>query len=142
MLQRIEPIHDALDRRLTAAEQTTISRWSLAVSVVFALIVLLLGVAAVTVAPGTGDGTRHAAAVQTCMPWDAAARDALAMLVREPSDAALSHVGDAVFRLRRARRNCEHGWVRLACQDYHAVMNVSSAGTPLPATSAVCWPAL
>jgi hypothetical protein len=133
----------ALELHLTAAEQRTISRWSIAASSPLALLALLLaGAALVTTPPETKHQAQYTLATVTCSPWDAAARDALAVLVREPSDAALRHVGDALFRLRRARRNCEHGWVRLACQDYHAVMSVSSAGTPLPATSAVCWPAL
>jgi len=31
--------------------------------------------------------------------------------------------------MRRARRNCERGWVALACQDYQAIARGSSAAT-------------
>ncbi len=127
---------------LTAAEQATLSRWSIAASSPLALLALLLaGAALVTTPPEIRSRAQQTAATETCSPWDTAARDALATLVREPGDEALRQVGDAVFRLRRARRNCEHGWVRLACQDYHAVMR-ANGGTPLPADSPICWPAL
>lgn len=133
----------SLDLHLTAAEQAYISRWTIAASSPLGLLaLLLLGAAAVTKPAPIKAPTQYALANHTCSPWDARARDALAELVREPGDAALRQIGDAVFRLRRARRNCEHGWVRLACQDYHAVMHVSTAGTPLPTKSEVCWPAL
>jgi hypothetical protein len=46
--------------------------------------------------------------------------------VKSTRDADLLQVNDAVFRIRRARRNCEAGWVALACQDYHSV----AAGIP------------
>ena len=51
---------------------------------------------------------------------------AVSRLVKSTRDADLVQVNDAVFRIRRARRNCEAGWVALACQDYHAV----AAGIP------------
>jgi len=60
--------------------------------------------------------------VRTCMEWHLAAGAVVSRLVLSTRDADLLQVGDSVFRMRRARRNCEAGWVTLACQDYHAVV--------------------
>jgi hypothetical protein len=61
-----------------------------------------------------------------CEPWDTAASSAVARLVGDTSDAAARQLGDAVFRLRRARKNCRVGWVSLACQDYRALLGASA----------------
>ena len=63
---------------------------------------------------------------RTCMQWHLAAGSVVSRLVQSTRDADLVQVNDSVFRMRRARRNCEVGWVTLACQDYHAV----TAGMP------------
>jgi hypothetical protein len=60
------------------------------------------------------------------MQWHMAAGAVVSRLVQSTRDSDLVQVGDAVFRMRRARRNCDAGWVTLACQDYHSV----AAGTP------------
>lgn len=72
-----------------------------------------------------GDAERQKFA-RACMQWHQAAGAAVSRLVQSARDADLVQVGDAVFRMRRARRNCDAGWITLACQDYHAV----AAGTP------------
>jgi hypothetical protein len=61
-----------------------------------------------------------------CMEWHLAAGAAVSRLIQSTRDADLLLVSDSVFRMRRARRNCEAGWITLACQDYHSV----TAGTP------------
>jgi len=58
----------------------------------------------------------------TCTRWHETASEAVVQLVQSTRDADLRQVGDAVFRMRRARRNCETGWVNLACQDYRSVV--------------------
>jgi hypothetical protein len=58
---------------------------------------------------------------RTCMQWHLAAGAVVSRLVQSTRDADLLLVSDSLFRMRRARRNCEAGWVTLACQDYHAV---------------------
>jgi hypothetical protein len=58
---------------------------------------------------------------QICDHWDEAAADVVARLVHEPADASLRQAGDALFRLRRARRNCRAGWFALSCRDYRAI---------------------
>ena len=67
----------------------------------------------------------------SCMQWHQAASEAVARLAQSVIDADLRQANDAIFRMRRARRNCEEGWVGLACQDYYAVArNLSGyAGT-------------
>jgi hypothetical protein len=66
-----------------------------------------------------------------CLDWDAAARGAVGQLVNGPRDLDLRQVGDAVFRMRRARRNCQAGWINLACRDYDAIVR-GTPGASLP----------
>jgi hypothetical protein len=56
-----------------------------------------------------------------CEPWDDAASAAIARLVAVRDVTAEAFFGDAVFRLRRARRNCRAGWIGLARRDYEAL---------------------
>ncbi len=72
----------------------------------------------------TGDAEKQKLA-RTCMQWHLAAGAVVSRLVQSTRDADLVQVNDSVFRMRRARRNCEAGWVTLACQDYHAVAAVT-----------------
>ena len=74
---------------------------------------------------GDGDVEKQRFA-RACMQWHLAAGAVVSRLVQSTRDADLVQVNDSVFRMRRARRNCDAGWVTLACQDYHAVV----AGTP------------
>src|SRR5262245_14222276 len=63
---------------------------------------------------------------RSCIEWHLAAGAVVSRLIQSTRDADLLQVSDAIFRIRRARRNCEAGWYVLACQDYHAV----AAGAP------------
>jgi hypothetical protein len=63
---------------------------------------------------------------RTCMQWHLAASEVVSQQVQSMRDVDLRYVSDAIFRMRRARRNCEIGWATLACQDYHSV----AAGIP------------
>jgi hypothetical protein len=67
------------------------------------------------------DNVEKQTSARACMQWHLAAGAVTAHLVQSTRDADLLLVGDSIFRMRRARRNCETGWVTLACQDYHAV---------------------
>jgi hypothetical protein len=58
-----------------------------------------------------------------CGDWEPGASEAVGVLVRDPSDATARQASDALFRLRRARRNCRAGWIGLACQDYQAIIH-------------------
>jgi hypothetical protein len=53
-----------------------------------------------------------------CEAWDAAASAVLNELIADRSDTAAAQLGDALFRLRRARKNCRHRWLNLARLDY------------------------
>jgi hypothetical protein len=58
-----------------------------------------------------------------CALWDRQAGEVIARRVNESHGAPdLRQLGDAMFRVRRARRSCDLGWLQAACQDYSAVM--------------------
>jgi hypothetical protein len=61
-------------------------------------------------------------ALLSCARWHETASEAVSQLTQTMRDADLRQVGDSIFRMRRALRNCEMGWLTLACQDYHAVV--------------------
>jgi hypothetical protein len=83
---------------------------------------------------GAGEGPRETAVASACERWDDLARESVARLVQNGNrDADLRQASDAIFRLRRARRNCDAGWITLACQDYLVVsrgMSVTIASRP------------
>jgi hypothetical protein len=112
-----------------ALNRSVASDWRRATACLAALAGICVLVSAVslrsgaTVAEGAADNQRFA---RTCMQWHLAAGAVVSRLVQSTRDADLVQVNDSVFRMRRARRNCEAGWVALACQDYHAV----AAGLP------------
>ena len=103
---------------------SSVSRPGFGVGAIF-LVVGLLAIIVLRTASTSDQGEAHRAA-QSCLQWHLAAGAAVSRLVKSTRDADLLQVNDAVFRIRRARRNCEAGWVTLACQDYHAV----AAGIP------------
>ena len=61
-----------------------------------------------------------------CATWDVAASVAVADLVADHS--VEQRLGDAVFRLRRARKYCRYGLVDLARLDYAALLDGRYAG--------------
>jgi hypothetical protein len=65
---------------------------------------------------------RAAALNAACAQWDDAASQAIAALLRDASDVDLRRASDAIFLLRRARRHCDAGWIRLACLDYRGIV--------------------
>ena len=85
-----------------------------------AIAILVSGLAFRTDATSDVDAEKRQVA-RTCMQWHLAAGAVVSRLVQSARDSDLVQVNDSVFRMRRARRNCEAGWVTLACQDYHAV---------------------
>lgn len=72
----------------------------------------------------TEGGVEKQRIARACLEWHLAAGAVVSRLVQSTRDSDLVQVNDSVFRMRRARRNCEAGWYVLACQDYHAVANV------------------
>src|SRR5262245_23649443 len=77
---------------------------------------------------GLSAGARDAGKAfdQRCEFLDDAAAQAVADLVAERSEAAEARLSDAVFRLRRARKNCRIGLLSLARSDYEALLRGSS----------------
>jgi len=113
---------------LTAASKTEValpSTWQRYSCL--AITLLLVGVMLWPLWQSAGEGAAETGVTPVCAQWDGLARESIARRVQSGErDADLRQVGDAVFRLRRARRNCHAGWTALACQDYLAV----ARGTP------------
>jgi hypothetical protein len=76
-----------------------------------------------------------------CAHWDGKAADAVARLLHETGDVSLRQAGDALFRLRRARRNCRAGWLALSCRDYHVIVRPQDHGSDqAPSSKTLCSP--
>ena len=56
-----------------------------------------------------------------CEPWDSEAAAALSGLIGNRNATAEAQLGDALFRLRRARKYCRLGMPSLARLDYDAL---------------------
>ena len=95
-----------------------------------------------------GEGDAHVALAKgpspgpSCGLWDDQVTAAIAARVRASrGDDELRQLADAIFRLRRARRNCAEGWVGIACRDYQAIMSAApgpSGVRPLFVTLSAC----
>jgi hypothetical protein len=59
---------------------------------------------------------------ERCESWDAAASAVVAGMVGDRSTLAEAQLGDALFRLKRARKHCRYGFIALARLDYDALM--------------------
>lgn len=121
----------------TASATTTTSRYTIGV-VVGLLLVLVLWPLFKGATDASADG--KASVAPACARWDELASGTVARLLQEGKrDADLQQVSDAVFRIRRARRNCRVGWVTLACQDYAAIVRNGRGFTATrPPLSSVC----
>jgi hypothetical protein len=72
-----------------------------------------------------------------CASWDGEASVGVALLVPRSTALDESRLEDALFRLRRARKNCRAGWLDVARQDYLSLRDdfpfpgrpVATAGT-------------
>jgi hypothetical protein len=102
------------------------ARSGLGILALFAVVALLSAIVFRYDAAPDGDGAERQRVARACMQWHLAAGAAVSRLVQSTRDADLVQANDSVFRMRRARRNCEAGWAALACQEYHAV----AAGMP------------
>lgn len=61
-----------------------------------------------------------------CAIDDNEAIEGLISLIRGKTDAELRQTADAIFRIRRARRNCNAGFSALAESDYRALRQISA----------------
>jgi hypothetical protein len=109
----------------SADEGASVSNWQrrrFAVGILIATGLAALASFADNPPPGSTAGSADGQALApACLQWHQMAGAVVARLAESTSDADLRQINDAVFRLRRARRNCEAGWVSLACRDYHAI---------------------
>ncbi len=58
-----------------------------------------------------------------CELWDMEATAVLAAMIGSRNEMADAQLGDAVFRLRRARTYCRNGFSNMAQLDYDALMS-------------------
>jgi hypothetical protein len=87
---------------------------------------------------GTAGVPARTAVDPACDNWSAAASEAVARLVQQSKqDVDLRQINDMIFLLRRARRNCEAGWIGTACLDFRAIIR-SAPETARRFTSG-CW---
>jgi hypothetical protein len=111
---------------LSPDDQITVSTWSRRMG--GGAMIVLVAVGAWQIFNPHFDGGTTANAAErpndpTCMAWDARASEAIATLVQgNKQDINLKQVGDAIARMRKARRNCQLGWSQLACTDYRAII--------------------
>ena len=122
--------------KLTDADRAEVAVWSRWMLGIYSIAAVALWAVSLLVQAFQQDAQAFAQArpsTSPCMEWDDAASDAIIQLVQTRSDGDLRQVSNAVSQMRRARRNCEGGWVALACQDYQAIMRGSA--TALDATS-------
>ena len=105
--------------RSIASDASRRTSGMLAIFAVVALLSTILFEAGATSDDGEGAEQKLA---RSCLQWHLAAGAVVSRMVQSTRDADLRQVGNSVFRMRRARRNCESGWVTLACQDYHAIV--------------------
>jgi hypothetical protein len=86
--------------------------------------ILVVALAAVAISAAFHWSTPRSTAMPidpACASLDKPASEAVARMVGDHSAQAL--LGDAVFRLRRARNHCRNGFTTLASQDYNALLN-------------------
>ena len=93
-------------------------------SAVTVVMLLVIAVVERTLPDGTEAYAAEGPRTGVCAAWDDAASDAVTKLA-QARDVDLRLVGDAIFRMRRARRNCHMGFIRFACVDYRAIIRGS-----------------
>jgi len=107
---------------LTASDVAAISVWRRRVIMASVLVAAaFVAYSSLTQRAGLKEQTA-AKDAPACMQWHQAASAAVSRLAQSTLDAELRQINDVVFRMRRARQNCEEGWLSLACQDYGAVV--------------------
>ena len=119
---------------------TTTSRWAIGVVAGLLLAIILWPLFKGATDAGADSKAIKANLAPACARWDERASETIARLLREGKrDADLQRVNDAVFRIRRARRNCQAGWITLACQDYSVIIRkVPGFTAAWPPISSVC----
>jgi hypothetical protein len=114
------------------------ARWArYAIGAAALLLGVLIALPAIGADAGAGEGPQSGARRCTCASWHRAAGAAFADAVQ--SDRVdLRWISDALERLRRARRLCDGGWLRPACEDYQAVIRGAAGGAPEASPTGLC----
>lgn len=75
-----------------------------------------------------------------CVLWDSQAGEAITRRVQDGTDDFnLRRLGESIFRMRRARHSCKLGLIRMACQDYIAIIrDVPGISTDWTGSHVVC----
>jgi len=123
---------------LTSAERADVAFWSRRTLGGFAILVMGLWAISLVLQAFERNAQAFAQArpsTSPCMDWDDAASNAIIRLVQSRSDSDLRQVSNAVSQMRRARRNCEGGWLALACADYQGIVHGSA---PALAAMSIC----
>jgi hypothetical protein len=102
------------------ADDSASSSWPRCLSTSFLFVAGLLLLHAMVAHPTESMG-QTVDLTPSCTEWHQTASAVVTQLAESTRDSDLRQVNDVIFRIRRARRNCEEGWFRLACQDYYAV---------------------
>src|SRR5262249_59066658 len=124
--------------RLTDADRAVVAIWSRRVLGIYAIAAVALWAVALVLQAFEQDTlafAQHRPSTSPCMDWDDAASNAIIRLVQSRSDSDLRQVSNAVSQMRRARRNCEGGWLALACADYQGIVHGSA---PALAAMSIC----
>jgi hypothetical protein len=62
-----------------------------------------------------------------CMSWDKTASETVAAFVQDNAqNVNLVQVSHMIAQMRRARRNCELGWLNAACEDYQTIVRIAA----------------
>jgi hypothetical protein len=93
------------------------------------LMAVALGVSLTTLIFLSGRHGAGAGSDPVCEALDPAASEVVGRLVHARDEASQARLTEAVFRLRRARKNCRYGFVGLARGDYKAVLDAQLAPT-------------
>lgn len=122
-----------------AATHAQWSRWTFAGFGLVAAIVVILPAFSGSLPNVPAPKVENAAMAATCAQWDDLAKAALVSSIQNGQDSDLRQAGDTIFRLRRARRHCDMGWLRLACFDFSAIARGKARSAAADAESAsVC----
>jgi hypothetical protein len=132
---------------LAAPDQTTMtigSRCIVGVLAILAAAVVLLPIFKTHSDPSIQAQAALAGTAHVCARWDERASEAIAHLLEHgKGDVGERQIGDAMTRVRRARRSCQLNWIALACQDYHAIIHgVAGTSSSWPTSPGVCGLAL
>ena len=115
------PQKDLLMRPLFGNLSTPDRRAARTLGRTWPLLIVAAAVGLVHVASSARSDAARGSLSPQCEAWDTAATVALTALIADRSEIVEARLGDALFRLRRARKNCRHDWTGLARLDYDAI---------------------